>query len=48
MKIDLTPQRKEIIANTYREFLDFGFSTEPADFDRAEMAITSLYESIGK
>ena len=46
--LDLTKERKEIIASSYEEWLANGLSTEPADFDAAEEAITSLYASIDK
>lgn len=47
-KLPLTPERSEIIQAAFREHITTGLSTEPADFDRAQGAITRLYERIGK
>ena len=47
-KLELTPVRREIIADSYQEYLKIGLSTEAANFEMAEAAITKLYASIGK
>jgi hypothetical protein len=47
-KIELTPERADIIQAAFREHLAAGLSTEPADFDTAQAAITRMYERIGK
>ena len=46
--LPLTDDRKKIIADTFQEYLAVGLDTRPANFDAAEIAITSLYTSIGK
>ncbi|MEL6859272.1 MAG: hypothetical protein AAFO74_12870, partial [Pseudomonadota bacterium] len=48
MRLELTEERKAIIQSSYDEWLASGLSTEPADFDAAEEAITALYASIDK
>ena len=47
-KLDLTPERREIIAGAYTEWLTAGLSTDPADFDTAETSVTALYAAINK
>jgi len=48
MITELTPERQAIISEGRAKWLAAGLSTQPADFDRAESAITRLYERIGK
>ncbi len=45
-KLALTPEREKIIHAAAAEWLSAGHSTAPADFDRAEAAITRLYAAI--
>ena len=46
--LDLTPERQKTIDDAYLEWRDVGLSTDPADFNTAEQAISNLYASIGK
>lgn len=46
-KLELTPEREQIIEDTYQEFLKVGMDTAPADFDAAQGAITELYKASG-
>ena len=47
-KLELTAARSEEIQRVYREYRDVGLSTERADFEAAQTAITRLYERIGR
>ena len=47
-KLEATPERAAIIEATYQEWLAFGRSTEPADFDTAETAISALYAHVDR
>ncbi|MCA8902074.1 MAG: hypothetical protein KDA53_12575, partial [Hyphomonas sp.] len=41
--LSLTAGRRDLIDRAYTEWLAAGLSTEPADFDAAEAAVTALY-----
>ncbi|MDE2469329.1 MAG: hypothetical protein KGL35_11445, partial [Bradyrhizobium sp.] len=47
-KLQITAARSEEIQRVYREYRDVGLSTEPADFEAAQTAITRLYERVGR
>jgi len=47
-RLELTTERRRIIDLAAAEWLSAGLSTESADFDTAEAAITSLYERAGR
>ena len=47
-RIQLTPETTVIIQQAYEEWLGYGLSTQAADFDAAEVAITQLYSEIDK